>query len=182
MFDPYEYNGCTITISVDDDAPSPRTDYDNLGTMVCCHSRYNLGDKQYSLSDMHSVPEFGDNAISLPLFLYDHSGLSMNTTGFSCPWDSGQVGYIIVSRERLDEEYDGDYTDEEIYDMLRDEVDLYNQYISGEVYGHIIDFEGVDSPESCWGFYGYDYCKGEAEHEADRILNDESLDSSTIVR
>lgn len=31
---------------VDDDMPlNPRTDYDNLGKMVCWHSRYNLGDE-----------------------------------------------------------------------------------------------------------------------------------------
>lgn len=33
--------------------------------------------------------------LMLPLYLYDHSGITMNTTGFSCPWDSGQVGWIL---------------------------------------------------------------------------------------
>ena len=36
----------------------------------------------------------------LPLYLYDHSGLSMNTSGFSCPWDSGQVGWIYCNNEK----------------------------------------------------------------------------------
>lgn len=50
---------------VDDDMPlNPRTDYDNLGKIVCWHSRYDLGDKhdfdeprdflQRKLFDMYS--------------------------------------------------------------------------------------------------------------------------------
>ena len=34
-------------------------------------------------------------------FIYDHSGITMNTTGFSCPWDSGQVGWIYCSKKRF---------------------------------------------------------------------------------
>lgn len=34
-----------LKISLDWDAPNPREDYDNLGTMVCWHKRYALGDK-----------------------------------------------------------------------------------------------------------------------------------------
>jgi len=43
--------------------------------------------------------------IILPLYLYDHSGITMNTTGFSCGWDSGQVGYIVMSYEKIRKEY-----------------------------------------------------------------------------
>lgn len=45
--------------------------------------------------------------IVLPLHLYDHSGITMSTGGFSCPWDSGQVGYIYVTPKALEEEYKG---------------------------------------------------------------------------
>lgn len=43
----YEYKGHTITVDHDDMGvtDSPR-DWDNLGTMACCHGRYNLGDEQ----------------------------------------------------------------------------------------------------------------------------------------
>ena len=40
-----ERHGCTITIMPDADPPNPRDD-DNLGTMVCWHRCYRLGDKQ----------------------------------------------------------------------------------------------------------------------------------------
>ena len=39
-----------------------------------------------------SMLESIDGFVFLPLYLFDHSGITMNTSGFSCPWDSGQVG------------------------------------------------------------------------------------------
>ena len=154
----HTYKGCTITIHQDDDAESPR-EYDNLGTMVCCHGRYNLGDRSVQPEDINpTLAEFGDDMISLPLYLYDHSGITMNTTGFSCPWDSGQVGRICVSRERVVAEYGKDYTVEQIESILRSEVEEYDKYIRGEVYGYEIQFADDVDPDSCWGFIGYDHC------------------------
>ena len=54
MFDPYEYKGCTITISPDEFAESPRYD-DNLGTMICCHGRYDLGDRSIQPNEVDAV-------------------------------------------------------------------------------------------------------------------------------
>lgn len=42
--------------------------------------------------------------VLLPLYLYDHSGITMKTSGFSCPWDSGQVGFIYASKDTFKKE------------------------------------------------------------------------------
>ena len=115
-----EYN--TIKIYRDEDPVNPRK-WDNLGTMVCWHRNYNLGDEQpsdssydfivnlvydyLSGSDQYEVdsvsgwndfsPEMlpegiakrienllDEHYIILPLYLYDHSGITMNTSGFYC--------------------------------------------------------------------------------------------------
>lgn len=34
-----------LKVSLDEDAPNPREDYDNMGTMVCWHRSYRLGDQ-----------------------------------------------------------------------------------------------------------------------------------------
>ena len=47
--------------------------------------------------ELFSLVEQMDGMVILPLYLYDHSGITMNTCGFSCPWDSGQVGWIYAS-------------------------------------------------------------------------------------
>ena len=44
-YDSVEYRGYTINIYQDENSESPR-EWDNAGTMICSHSRYNLGDEQ----------------------------------------------------------------------------------------------------------------------------------------
>jgi hypothetical protein len=89
------YKGYTIEIYQDDCGESPR-EWDNLGEMICFHKRYDLGDRHsYTV---HQANELAGKRemIVVPLYLYDHSGITMSTSPFSCPWDSGQVGYIWV--------------------------------------------------------------------------------------
>lgn len=301
-----------LKVEQDDSSESPRK-WDNLGTMVCWHRRYNLGDEHNYSSPSDFLQEFacelfgyedvdwiqdkakeymsnfkvtkGDDsfeiyekgelyddgyeneddcynelanvrgqfideiyenmsnnelleiieqkAVILPLYLYDHSGITMNTCGFTCKWDSGQVGWIYCTKERFLKEtgynkdelfntdthripkvkdhvkinghedlgqitsiendkitIDFDYNkstafkkDENIVtvstsdvievlsnyaeQMLTAEVETYDQYLTGEVYGYQlekpvkceccgnVEYEEIDS---CWGFYGDD-CK-----------------------
>ena len=95
-----------------------------------------------------------DKAVTLPLYLYDHSGLSMSAGSFGCPWDSGQVGVIWVSHERIREEY-GDLTSETIEKarkVLQGEVEVYDLYLRGNVFGFFAEYDDGEE-DSCWGFY-----------------------------
>ena len=154
----------------DDLNPCSPREFDNLGTMVCFHRRYNLGDEtELKSSDFSSWEELEnylykeENAlIAIPVFMYDHSGLWINTTGFSCPWDSGQVGYIYVSKEKVRREYSCKRISKKLKKMIREmlcsEVDLYNDYLSGNVYGFTLtDKENAEEIDSSCGFYGTDY-------------------------
>jgi len=163
----------------DENPESPRA-WDNLGTMACFHRGYTLGDRDipFSSSQFDSWGEMEEHiendleaVVVLPLFLYDHSGITMATTPFSCRWDSGQVGYIYVTKERLQKEYDTQEITEEILDkarmILQGEVETYDMYLTGDIYGfEIIKQEQCDQghvhekhEDSCWGFYGHDINK-----------------------
>ena len=150
--------GYRLFIRQDENAESPR-EWDNLGTMYCKHGRYNLGDE-----DAQPVKLEPKDYIWLPLYLYDHSGITMSTTPFSCPWDSGQVGYIYVSKAKVREEYSCRRISESIrkrvLSVLRAEVKTYDQYLTGDVYGYILYRDEEDGAEiqedTCWGFYGND--------------------------
>lgn len=157
-----EYKDFTITIHQDSDYESPR-EWDNLGTMTCWHRRYNLGDKhKYQDPDDFKQYVTEKTHLILPLFLYDHSGITMNTTGFTCRWDSGQVGYYHVSKEKIRQEYSckriSKKTLEKVRQCLISEVKTYDQYLTGEVYGYVIKdkTDEENETESCWGFYGYE--------------------------
>jgi hypothetical protein len=152
---------------------SPR-EWSNLGTMAIFHRRYNFGDEvDFKSDDFNSWSEMGeyinkdlDAAVCIPIYMYDHSGITINCDGFACPWDSGQVGYIYVSRQKLKDEYGvkriSNVMLERAEKALRREVHLTDQYITGDVYGfqvikRYLNTDGEiqeDIIDSCSGFYG----------------------------
>lgn len=125
--------------------------------------------------------------ITLPLYLYDHSGITMRTSPFSCPWDSERVGFIYITKEKARKEYGWKLITksrrEKLIEYLVGEVDTYDTYLTGQMYGYIlkdislfsayceendldvesnIDLEDYLENEalevdSCWGFYGYNH-------------------------
>lgn len=181
-------NNHTIKIFHDPDPMSPR-EWDNLGTLICGHSRYTLGDPhsfrdaQDFLLDLCALDASTDlpvdqlvkraerHAVLLPVYLYDHSGLAMNTTGFHCPWDSGQVGFVYADLETIRKEYGVRRVSaalrKKVAEALKQEVSTYGDYLSGNVYGYVVEKDD-DEIDSCWGFVGdYDaYCLQEARAAA----------------
>ena len=171
------YKEHNINIFNDDTPETPR-EWDNLTKMICFHRRYELGDKHDYNNENYSNWNELKNAIVknenpiiiLPLYLYDHSGITISTTPFSCGWDSGQIGFIYISQTEVDllgctineNESKSDYKKRLKSSLLR-EVKTYDNYITGEVYGYQI--EGNLCEDSCWGFYG-DYEKSGLLDEA----------------
>ena len=93
--------------------------------------------------------------VILPLYLYDHSGITMNTCGFSCPWDSGQVGWIYADKAMIEQEH-GKITPEileKVRQTLEAEVKEYDYYLTNQCYGFQLFKEDVEV-DSCWGFLG----------------------------
>lgn len=109
-----------------------------------------------------------------PLYLYDHGGITISTGSFSCPWDSGQVGYIYMTPATIAHEWGGDRQKAEA--CLDAEVNEYDQYIRGDVWGYtILGEDGEDMgrlDDSCWGFFGQEYCIEEAKQSAEHIRSE----------
>jgi hypothetical protein len=149
------YKDYLISIDYDWDPMNPR-EWDNFGTMVCFHNKYTLGDqhdiespKYSSWSEVRDAIEADLGAmVILPLYLYDHGGISMSVgapRAQHAEWDSGQVGFIYCT--------DGDMVAEGITDLehaealLRGEVAAYNRFLTGQVYTYRI--EKSSTCESC---------------------------------
>lgn len=164
--------GFTLEVVNDEDPQNPRTDFDHLGKMVC-FSRHGLGDKHdYPDADaFRESKEFKEAICVKPIYLYDHSGLTISTGPFSCPWDSGQVGYIIMSREVAISNWGKKNLTKKIIEQaakcLEAEVKEFDQYLTGDVYGCVIKNKEGEEVESCWGFYGLDYAKEEGKSMLD---------------
>jgi len=172
------YKGYVIELHRDLDPINPR-EWDNLGTMVCCHRRYNLGDEQASSEEIKELME-RDDVEYLPLYLYDHGGLAMNTGGFyhcdSLRWDWGMVGIIYVTHEKIKQEY-GEVNDETIQRALRvleSEVKTYSHYLQGLVYGYAIRREGShEIIDSCYGYYDEKLAWRNAKEMVDHLVESE---------
>lgn len=134
---------------------------------------------------------------AMPLFLYEHSGITMRTGSLiflgedevtredtdsrnrfafdADGWDTSFVGFIVADEESLtkccgdDAEY---RTREWLEDMLRTEVEVYAMYLEGQVYGYIVG-ENTPFEDSCWGFLGFEHVKEEANDVA-KIVAEET--------
>ena len=103
------------------------------------------------------LAEISKQHVILPLYLYDHSGITMNTGGFSDPWDSGQVGWIYAAKDEILSEYGGknltQQKREKAAQVLEGEVELYDHYLCGDCYGFEL-YKSGEMIDSCWGFLG----------------------------
>ena len=185
-----------LMIIQDENPESPR-EWDNLGTMACFHRRYSLGDRNipFSSGEFSSWSEMEshiwnqlDAAIVIPIYMYDHSGITISTSPFSCPWDSGQIGFMYVTRDKLRKEYNVKRLSEKIIQkaekVLYSEVETYDQYLTGDVYGFkVMEYSTCDKNhthgdviDSCWGFYGSDYkTNGMLDHIDSKLLPIDAL-------
>jgi hypothetical protein len=176
MIEQFTVGNLRVEIDFDHDPLNPRKYYDNFGHMVCWHSRYDLGDEQPKQDPAEWIDAFvksSRGAVMLPLYLYDHSGITMKTSPFSCPWDSGQVGWIYVSREEILRELGGSRLTEALRDwareILRGEVEIYDKYLTGETYQFVVFDCNGEVLDSGGGFDDLSYCTQEAKAAVDYI-------------
>lgn len=149
-----------LVIEQDEFSEDPRS-WDNLGTMLCCNRRYQLGDcnsnretelqlaeicRKYGKSD-EEIDEMTfaeevqfildqDDVCGLPLWLYDHSGISIST-GRQCSWDSSFVGLIFVEKDFYLAQTclkDEEGWKEKAKKTLEGEVETYSNFLEGNVY------------------------------------------------
>lgn len=138
--------------------------------------------------DHEPVAYFKDNVFILPLYLMDHSGISMSTSKSmfsmvdSAGWDWGCVGFIYITEKKMLDAFDpesdwfkeyheGKTIEQVAIDVMVSEVEEYDQYLTGDVYGYTVA-KGSPHEESCGWLYGYDYAVKEATEMAQLIAKE----------
>ncbi len=163
----------TIKVYLDPDPLNPRKEWDNATIMVHWHRRYDLGDKRVEPCTAEELKEEyaerGDPVLAIqPLYLYDHSGLSVSTGAFSCSFDSGQVGWVFVTKSKSVEMGFEGYTPDKLEEVIKGEVKSYDDYLTGQVYGYEVLGKDGDHIDSCWGYVGdIDDCVADAKRAAE---------------
>jgi hypothetical protein len=148
-----------LRVKYDDDPQDPA---DSISTIrvVTWHAKYRIGDEQPSKSpteyiellldaDTRNMPQediwnlFSDIAIWLPVYGYDHSGLTISCSPFSCPWDSGRLGFVYVLIADVLRENNASELTQKLRDdtlaRLRSRVSYFDDYLTGRVYDVVLD-------------------------------------------
>lgn len=177
-----DYRGFRIEISYGTYAESPR-DWDNLGIMNCYHRKYDIGDKWYTSDPFESFKSWEevkkhiikneDAGVILPVYMYEHSGVALSTTPFSCRFDSGQVGFIYARRSDILQEYRAKRITKRIKSMtetlLVNEVDIYGKYLNGELYEYTV-YLGEVVDDNCGGYFDQFEAMIEAKRRVDLFI------------
>jgi hypothetical protein len=201
-----DHDGVEYTLTVEqDNCPESPKEWDNLCTMTCWHSRYDLGDKHtfddpYELmqhlyldatgkhwiddhdsecwQDVYKALKETDLILIKQLNVYEHSGMTISTSNgypYNDRWDSYPVGFVYVTKKTIFLECAGiteENWKERADKYLEGEVETYDQYLRGDVYGFTLtktvieqdicphcgevirEYEDEVEEDSCWGFYG----------------------------
>ena len=169
-----EVNGKTVRIVQDTFNESPRQ-WCNLATMVFAGKHKGLGDDhQVDFSDgFNSRQDFitrgeelvrkqmKDVAVCIPVHMYDHGNVSISTNSgypYDCRWDSGTIGFVVVTKEAIRENFGAKRVTQKLIDraiqIAEGEVETLSSYLRGDIYGFQVEDENGEELDSCYGFYG----------------------------
>lgn len=162
----YYDNGIVGRIELDDGGTESPIECDDAVKLAILHRRY-INPNPECGGDRESLDAWArENAgewEAFALFMYDHSGTSYKPSRsganpFSCPWDSGRVGFIFLKRS----EFTGDP-----FDAASKICETYTAWANGEIYGFILADASGEQLDSCWGFIGErSYCESEMDDAA----------------
>jgi hypothetical protein len=152
-----------VRVVHDDSAESPREN-DNLGVFAGWHRRYKIGDVQ---PDCEPQEWLKDNAppgsVVLSVYMIDHGGVAYSTSAFGDAWDSGQVGVIVATPDKIRECFMkkriSKKTRERVVACLKSEIETYSAWANGDVWGFVVETADGEKPteiDSCYGFIGDD--------------------------
>ncbi len=161
-------------IQQDDAAENPRAEFDHLGTILYTSHRYLLGDRKTEVGEIHQVERDGNNIV-LPVYAYIHSGVTLSTNSFGCPWDSGQCGIIYATKEDALKWFGKDEMTPElgklVEETLKKEVEEFSLYLSGGVLAWVVRDSAGDILESVGGYYDRECAEADAKAALEGYLH-----------
>lgn len=150
-------NNLTGTIEQDLEPQNPRTEIEQLARLILWHNRYKIGDEHSFTPEEFKEMMKEKEGLYVPVYMYEHSGITISTTPFSCRWDSGQIGWAYMTKEIIDDWYDGD--DAKARESIEGEIKEYDAYLRGDIYMITIKDEKGDIVECIGGHNGFDYAR-----------------------
>ncbi len=169
-----------LQIFHDSDSESPR-EWSNLGYFITVDNRYHSPDKSDWIEQVvkstseeandqehhmklikKGIKEGGEKVLAIyPVVKYEHGGVSYSL-GSKHGFDFSNNGFYIIT-DKTQKETGTSKKDFE--KVINQEIDVYNSWANGEVYGYCLTDENGENLDSCSGFYSIDDIKDHLPEE-----------------
>ncbi len=158
-----ELNGYTIEVKQDEYSEGPEFWGNEDVFLVYDHRQFSVERKGFDAQEIndHCADTrrlFYKGYFVFPLYAYIHSGVSLSlgrSYPHNCPWDTSMRGFVLVKRAEF-------WSKAKARKAADSIVSEWNQYLSGDVWGYVVKDAQDNEVDSCWGFYGFQYCEDEA--------------------
>ncbi len=158
-----------LEILQDEHASSPSEWGDDSLFLVANHRQFYVpvpGEKRLPQYGNEVADRFAKTHHIFDLEAYIHSGVRLALSGEGnfpdrC-WDVSQLGYVFASKSEWK-------TRKEARKAALSLVETWNDYLSGDVWGYVVEDDDGNCLDACWGFYGDDG-KKEAQSEGEKAL------------
>lgn len=120
--------------------------------------------------------------IILPVFKYEHGNIVLNTGGFSCPWDSGQCGWIYAHKDKFRKETA--YKENELFSTDTARAVEVGDHVKLDGYGDeygIYGFGQVTKLEGSEVTVDFDYCKATNYRKDENIITTSTLNIAEVM-
>lgn len=159
----------------DEYADSPESWEDpNAGIVTTKNRHFSVQQGRFDVEDCRAKIVQRKNWI-FPLRAHVHSGvaLSLSDAGypFNDAWDSGWIGWVYVAKSQA-------RLRKSALKIAEGIVGAWNQYLSGDVYGFVVEDWQGNQLDSCWGFYGIEYVRQELESSMKANMADKGMVSA----
>jgi len=155
-----------LVIEQDIHAESPLDEFEAADIVYSDRSSYRLG----NMTTSEAEAKYGEDFLarvdikSKPVYAYVHSGVTVSTRPFSCPWDSGQSGYVLITKDAFESCVGGDWDDDMVVDAYLDSVvRVFDTFLTGDVWCVRVESDDGEVLDSLCEIYGRDSAEADGE-------------------
>lgn len=146
-------SGVRVTISYDECACSPDEWGEDAGFIVACHRQCSVNSDRRG--EVERMLEMKDGEFTVfPLSAYIHGGVHLILGSVARNWDTGQVGWVVVRNS--------EFPPEKREFAAKSLVDVWNIYLSGDVWTVDVENMATGEVESCSSVYTIEAAYGTA--------------------
>ena len=168
-----------VVIALESFPENPRECFDTNMEIYHWHPSYSLGNEIAICTEEQFREDHPELIYVFPVFLFDHGNRVLSLEYPSCPFDSGQVGFIGMTEESAKD--CANATEDEARQIAASELKIFKDYLNGDVFCWVkyktsvceccgsVDEDVVDSCGCFYGIEEFDFMKVDAGVTSDWV-------------